>query len=101
MNRIIADAHTVPVSCQWEQAKTNPWIVRIVEEQWSGMMDGIIAQNADMPMKTMKMTISIMKAKKKSIRFLIGSIPMPYDEYAQCPDCGKTAHGKDEIEKLL
>ena len=57
MNRIIADAHTVPVSCQWEQAKTNPWIVRIVEEQWSGMMDGIIEQNADMPMKTMKMTI--------------------------------------------
>ena len=65
------------------------------------MMDGIIAQNADMPMKTMKMTISIMKAKKKSIRFLIGAIPMPYDEFAQCPDCGKTAHGKDEIEKLL
>ena len=57
MNRIIADAHTVPVSCQWEQAKTNPWIVRIVVEQWSGMMDGIIEQNADMPMKTMKMTI--------------------------------------------
>ena len=26
---------------------------------------------------------------------------MPYDEYAQCPDCGKTAHGKDEIEKLF
>ena len=26
---------------------------------------------------------------------------MPYNEYAQCPDCGKTAHGKDEIEKLF
>ena len=52
-------------------------------------------------MKTMKMTISIMKAKKRSIKILIGTIPMPYDEYAQCPDCGKTAHGKDEIEKLF
>lgn len=26
---------------------------------------------------------------------------MPYNEYAQCPDCGKTAHGKDEIEELF
>lgn len=26
---------------------------------------------------------------------------MPYDEYAQCPDCGKTAHVKDEIEDLF
>ena len=64
-------------------------------------MDGIIAQNADMPMKTMKMTISIMKAKKRSIKILIRTIPMPYDEYTQCPDCGKTAHGKVEIEELF
>ena len=26
---------------------------------------------------------------------------MHCNEYAQCPDCGKTAHGKDEIEKLF
>ena len=26
---------------------------------------------------------------------------MPFDKYAQCPDCGKTAHGKDEIEELF
>ncbi len=24
---------------------------------------------------------------------------MPYGEYAQCPCCGKTAYGKDNIEK--
>ena len=24
---------------------------------------------------------------------------MPYGEYAQCPCCGKTAFGKDEIEE--
>ena len=24
---------------------------------------------------------------------------MPYGEYAQCPCCGKTAYGKDEIEQ--
>lgn len=26
---------------------------------------------------------------------------MPYGEYAQCPCCGKTAYGKDNIEKSL
>lgn len=26
---------------------------------------------------------------------------MPYNEYAQCPDCGKIARGKDEIEELF
>ena len=26
---------------------------------------------------------------------------MPYGEYAQCPCCGKTAYGKDNIEKNL
>lgn len=26
---------------------------------------------------------------------------MPYGEYAECPNCGKTAHGKDEIEELF
>ena len=25
---------------------------------------------------------------------------MPYGEYAECPNCGKTAHDKDEIEEL-
>ena len=24
---------------------------------------------------------------------------MPYGEYAQCPCCGKTAYGEDEIEQ--
>lgn len=24
---------------------------------------------------------------------------MPYGQYAQCPCCGKTAHGKSEIEE--
>ena len=24
---------------------------------------------------------------------------MPYGEYAECPNCGKTAHGEDEIEE--
>lgn len=24
---------------------------------------------------------------------------MPYGEYAQCPCCGKTAYGKDDIEQ--
>lgn len=24
---------------------------------------------------------------------------MPYGEYAQCPCCGKTAYGKDDIER--
>lgn len=26
---------------------------------------------------------------------------MPYGEYAQCPCCGKTAHGKDDIEQYF
>lgn len=26
---------------------------------------------------------------------------MPYGEYAECPNCGKTAHGEDEIEELF
>lgn len=26
---------------------------------------------------------------------------MPYGEYAECPNCGKTAYGKDEIEELF
>ena len=26
---------------------------------------------------------------------------MPYGEYAQCPCCGKTAYGKDNIEKKV
>lgn len=26
---------------------------------------------------------------------------MPYGEYAECPNCEKTAHGKDEIEELF
>ena len=26
---------------------------------------------------------------------------MPYGEYAECPNCGKTAHDKDEIEELF
>lgn len=24
---------------------------------------------------------------------------MPYGEYAECPKCGKVAHGKEEIEE--
>lgn len=24
---------------------------------------------------------------------------MPYGEYAECPHCGKTAYGRDEIER--
>ena len=26
---------------------------------------------------------------------------MPYGEYAECPNCGKTAYGEDEIQKLF
>lgn len=26
---------------------------------------------------------------------------MPYGEYAECPNCGKTAHGVDEIRILF
>ena len=26
---------------------------------------------------------------------------MPYGMYAECPQCGLTAHGKDEIEALF
>ena len=26
---------------------------------------------------------------------------MPYGEYAECPDCGKIAHGEEEIEELF
>lgn len=26
---------------------------------------------------------------------------MPYGEYAECPNCGKIAHGEEEIEELL
>lgn len=26
---------------------------------------------------------------------------MPYGEYAECPNCGKTAYGEDEIEELF
>lgn len=26
---------------------------------------------------------------------------MPYGEYAECPNCGKTAYGEDEIQELF
>ncbi len=26
---------------------------------------------------------------------------MPYGEYAECPNCGKIAHGEEEIEELF
>ena len=26
---------------------------------------------------------------------------MPHGEYAECPQCGVTAHGKDEIEEIF
>ena len=26
---------------------------------------------------------------------------MPYGEYAECPNCGKVAHGEDEIEEYF
>ena len=26
---------------------------------------------------------------------------MPYGEYAECPNCDKTAHGENEIEELF
>lgn len=26
---------------------------------------------------------------------------MPHGEYAECPNCGKVAHGEDEIEELF
>ena len=26
---------------------------------------------------------------------------MPWGEYAECPNCGITAHGEDEIEELF
>lgn len=26
---------------------------------------------------------------------------MPYGEYAECPCCGKQAHGEDEIEEIF
>lgn len=26
---------------------------------------------------------------------------MPYGEYAECPNCGKTAYGEEEIQELL
>ena len=26
---------------------------------------------------------------------------MPYGDYAECPQCGKTAFGEDEIEELF
>ena len=26
---------------------------------------------------------------------------MPYGDYAECPNCGKTAFGRDEIERLF
>ena len=26
---------------------------------------------------------------------------MPYGEYAQCPCCGKTAYGEDELKEVV
>lgn len=31
----------------------------------------------------------------------MGGEMMPYGEYAECPNCGKIAHGEEEIEELF